>query len=168
MNLYFDTFKTPLGDMTAAATVAGALCLLDFSDCAERSDQLLRRRFGLFNRKMRANPQGIHGRMADYFAGRNARAAFDGLDLDTVGTAFQKTVWTILAEIPYGETISYSELATRAKSPRAVRAVGSANGQNPVAIIIPCHRVIAKNGSLAGYAGGVERKQKLLTLEGAL
>ncbi len=165
MNIYFDTFKTPLGQMTAAATEAGAICLFDFSDCADRSDQLLRRRFGSFDRAMRPNPQGIRDRVSDYFAGRNPATAFDKLALDTGGTPFQITIWSELRKIPYGETISYGELAERAESPRAGRAAGSANAQNPVAIIIPCHRVIAGDGALSGYAGGVARKQKLLALE---
>jgi len=165
MILYVDTFETPLGDMTAAATATGAICLLDFSDCRNRSDRLLRRRFGPFDTVSRENPQDIRDRLARYFKGEHPRTAFAGLNLDSGGTPFQKTVWTALRDIPYGETISYSELAIRAKSPRAVRAVGSANGRNPVAIVIPCHRVIAKNGTLAGYAGGVARKQKLLALE---
>ena len=168
MKLYFDTFATPLGDMTVAAMESGAICLLDFCDGQERSEALLKRRFGSFDRMERENPQGIRDRMANYFTGDTARTAFEGLHLDIHGTPFQNTVWKVLGEIPYGETISYSELARRATSPKAVRAVGSANGQNPVSIVIPCHRVIAKNGTLAGYAGGMERKQKLLALEGSL
>jgi len=168
MILYFDTVATPLGNMTAVATDTGALCLLDFSDCSEHFERLLQRRFGSFDQATRQNPQGIRERLGDYFDVRKSRTAFNGLDLDTGGTAFQQTVWKVLSEIPYGETISYSELAIRARAPRAVRAVGSANGRNPVAIIIPCHRVIAKNGALAGYAGGVDRKRQLLALEGGI
>ncbi len=168
MTLYFDTFATPLGNMTAVATDTGALCLLDFSDCSDRFERLLQRRFGSFVQAYRQNPQGIRERLADYFGTRNSHTAFNGLDLDIGGTAFQQNVWKVLKEIPYGETISYSELATRVCAPRAVRAVGSANGRNPVAIIIPCHRVIAKNGALAGYAGGVERKRQLLALESGI
>jgi len=168
MKLYFDTITTPLGDMTAVAMESGAICLLDFRDCQDRSEALLKRRFASFDRAQRKNPQAIRDRMGDYFTGGNARTTFDGLLLDTDGTPFQNAVWKVLGEIPYGETISYSDLARRASSPRAVRAVGSANGQNPISIIIPCHRVIAKNGTLAGYAGGMDRKRKLLTLEGSL
>jgi len=168
MKLCFDTFASPLGDMTVAAMESGAICLLDFHDCRDRSEALLKRRFESFDRVERENPQDIRGRLANYFTDGTARTAFDGLRLDTDGTPFQNAVWKVLGEIPYGETISYSELARRVSSPRAVRAVGSANGQNPISIVIPCHRVIAKNGTLAGYAGGTVRKQKLLALEGAL
>jgi methylated-DNA-[protein]-cysteine S-methyltransferase len=97
-----------------------------------------------------------------YFAGK--RRDFD-LPLAPAGTEFQRRVWDALCNIPYGETISYAELARRVESPRACRAVGSANGSNPIAVIIPCHRVIASNGSLGGYGGGLDRKQWLLELE---
>ncbi|NQV46772.1 MAG: methylated-DNA--[protein]-cysteine S-methyltransferase [Rhodospirillaceae bacterium] len=165
MNLYFDTFKTPLGDMTAGVTEAGDICLLDFSDCRDRSDLLLQRRFGSFVEKTRQNPQGIRDRVSDYFAGRKPHTAFHKLALDTGGTPFQISIWSALRQIPYGDAISYSQLAARVSAPRAARAAGTANGQNPVAIIVPCHRVIAKNGTLAGYAGGVWRKQWLLDHE---
>ncbi len=168
MIIHFDSFTTPLGGMTVAATETGAICLLDFSDCRDRSDMLLHRRFGAFDRAVRPNPQGVRDRLADYFAGRDPATAFDKLVLDSGGTPFQKAVWTALRQIPYGQTISYSELAAMTPSPGAVRAAGGANGRNPVAIIIPCHRVIAKNGGLSGYAGGTGRKRRLLTLEGSL
>jgi len=98
-----------------------------------------------------------------YFAGE--LRAFD-LELTTVGSPFQRSVWHALADIPYGETISYGELARRIGNPRAVRAVGRANGANPIAIVLPCHRVIGSNGTLTGYGGGLDRKAKLLALEG--
>jgi methylated-DNA-[protein]-cysteine S-methyltransferase len=100
-----------------------------------------------------------------YFAGE--LDAFD-LDLDPQGTPFQRRVWDELRRIPFGETISYSELARRLGDPKLVRAVGVANGRNPISIVIPCHRVIGADGSLTGYAGGLPRKQLLLELEGAL
>ena len=86
--------------------------------------------------------------------------------LAPAGTPFQMRVWQALRAIPYGETISYLDLALRVESPRAFRAVGQANGHNPISIIVPCHRVIATDGSLGGYGGGLERKRKLLELEG--
>jgi methylated-DNA-[protein]-cysteine S-methyltransferase len=98
----------------------------------------------------------------EYFAGR--RKHFD-LDLAPEGTEFQKRVWERLLEIPYGETISYGTLATRIGNPKASRAVGLANGSNPIAIVIPCHRVIGSNGTLTGYGGGLPIKEKLLSLE---
>lgn len=99
-----------------------------------------------------------------YFAGQ--REHFE-VTLAPLGTPFQREVWQALQRIPYGTTCSYAELAQRIGRPRAVRAVGTANGANPIAIIVPCHRVIGSNGTLTGYAGGVERKQQLLELEGA-
>jgi methylated-DNA-[protein]-cysteine S-methyltransferase len=100
--------------------------------------------------------------LEEYFAGRRKR--FDVV-LDVTGTAFQQSVWRELARIPYGETRSYAQIAQRVGSPRAVRAVGTANGRNPVSIIVPCHRVIASSGKLAGYAGGLSVKETLLALE---
>lgn len=100
-----------------------------------------------------------------YFAGK--RRQFE-VRLAPRGTAFQQQVWQALQRIPYGTTCSYSDLANEIDRPRAVRAVGTANGANPISIIIPCHRVIGRDGSLTGYAGGLPRKQLLLELEGAL
>jgi methylated-DNA-[protein]-cysteine S-methyltransferase len=100
--------------------------------------------------------------LREYFAGR--RSDFD-LPLAPQGTAFQKTVWDRLQEIPYGETISYGELAKRVGNPKASRAVGAANGQNPIPIVIPCHRVIGSNGKLTGFGGGLPTKETLLALE---
>ncbi|MFQ6575687.1 methylated-DNA--[protein]-cysteine S-methyltransferase [Pseudomonas sp. UM16] len=99
----------------------------------------------------------------EYFAG--TREQFE-VKLAPVGTPFQHEVWQALQRIPYGTTCSYGDLAQQIGRPRAVRAVGTANGANPIAIIVPCHRVIGSNGTLTGYAGGVERKQLLLELEG--
>ncbi|WP_076997324.1 methylated-DNA--[protein]-cysteine S-methyltransferase [Variovorax sp. KK3] len=103
--------------------------------------------------------------LADYFAGR--RRHFD-LPLDlSHGTAFQQAVWQALLAIPMGRTTSYGTLSSDIGSPAAVRAVGAAVGRNPISVIVPCHRVVGSNGSLTGYAGGLERKSALLTLEGA-
>lgn len=90
------------------------------------------------------------------------------MPLAAKGTPFQMQVWQALTTIPYGETWSYQDLANAIGNPKAVRAVGLANGKNPISVIVPCHRVIGKNGKLTGYAGGVERKKKLLSLEQAL
>ncbi|MFZ3206071.1 MAG: methylated-DNA--[protein]-cysteine S-methyltransferase [Pseudomonas sp.] len=100
----------------------------------------------------------------DYFAGRRRR--FE-LRLAPHGTAFQQAVWQALQRIPFGQTSSYSALAAQIARPKAMRAVGAANGANPIAVIIPCHRVIGRDGSLTGYAGGLARKALLLQLEGA-
>jgi methylated-DNA-[protein]-cysteine S-methyltransferase len=104
----------------------------------------------------------VREQLGEYFAGQ--RRTFD-LALEMLGTPFQQRVWSALAEIPYGETVSYGELACRLGNPNAVRAVGLANGRNPISVIIPCHRVIGANGDLTGYGGGLERKRLLLELE---
>jgi len=100
--------------------------------------------------------------LGEYFAGR--RTAFD-LPLDLQGTPFQRQAWLALAEIPYGETVSYAEQAVRLGRPAAVRAVGAANGRNPVPIVLPCHRVVGSDGSLTGFGGGLDVKRALLDLE---
>lgn len=104
----------------------------------------------------------VRAQLEAYFAGH--LRTFD-LHLDGAGTPFQRKVWAGLCEIPYGETISYGELARRIGQPTASRAVGLANGQNPISIVVPCHRVIGANGSLTGYGGGIERKRWLLAHE---
>lgn len=103
--------------------------------------------------------------LEEYFKGE--RREFD-LKLSTSGTVFQETVWKELARIPYGRTLSYRELAAKIKSPKAVRAVGTANGRNPLSIVVPCHRVIAADGTLGGYGGGLSIKEQLLRLEKAM
>ena len=107
----------------------------------------------------------LQEQLTAYFAGR--LDTFD-VRLAVTGTPFQQRVWAALAEIPYGQTWSYSELAEHVGTPRAVRAVGLANGKNPVSIVVPCHRVVGKGGSLTGYGGGLTRKQQLLDLERAV
>ena len=112
-----------------------------------------------------ALPYPVAEQLDSYFAGH--LRSFD-LPLHPQGTAFQRKVWAALLEIPYGETISYLELARRIGNPSSVRAVGLANGKNPLPIVVPCHRVIGSNGSLVGYASGLPIKRALLNLEGAL
>ena len=130
-----------------------------------------------FRRKMPTQPEEPRGaasqppfvetirQLEEYFRGE--RTEFD-LPLELDGTRFQTETWRALEAIPYGETISYAELARRVGNPKAVRAVGTANGANPLPIVIPCHRVIGSNGKLTGYGGGLDIKQQLLTLEGVL
>lgn len=109
------------------------------------------------------NPQGLTERILNYFAGDFGAIA--ALPVEAGGTSFQREVWSALREIPCGSTISYGKLAERIGRPAAVRAVGLANGANPVAVVVPCHRVIGSNGSLTGYGGGIERKRWLLDHE---
>lgn len=148
---------TPLGTMTA--TFCGpALASLAFVDAQATSP---------------AQPSGdaaaslaaLRTALDAYFAGRGTR--FD-VPLAPAGTAFQQAVWKALRDIPYGATASYAEIARRIGRPRAVRAVGAANARNPIAIIVPCHRVIGADGTLTGYAGGLERKRALLALESGI
>jgi len=103
--------------------------------------------------------------LAEYFAGK--RTTFD-LPLAPVGSEFQQRVWREIARVPYGRTISYGELARRAGAPGQARAAGAATGRNPLGVVVPCHRILGADGSLTGYAGGLERKRGLLELEGAL
>lgn len=116
------------------------------------------------DRKSRTILQMAAEQLTEYFKGQ--RKQFN-LPLAPNGTDFQKKVWSVLSQIPYGKTFSYSEVALRIANAKAVRAVGSANGKNPLSIIVPCHRVIAADGSLGGYAGGLDKKGKLLQLEKA-
>ncbi|WP_416191562.1 methylated-DNA--[protein]-cysteine S-methyltransferase [Neisseria sp. CCUG12390] len=157
-------FHTPLGDMLACATEQG-LCLLEFvgSRRIEREQQdlshLLQRRFVFgTNRHIEQTETEI----GEYFQG--ARQRFD-VALHMPADAFRQTVWAALREIPYGETTHYQALAERIGRLDAVRAVAAANGANRVSIIVPCHRVIGKDGSLTGYGGGLQRKQRLLEHE---
>lgn len=156
--------ETTLGPVTAAVR-DGRLVALAFSDRWPQTAGRLRRRFGDCDER-RADPIGLRTRLARYFDGD--LRAFDGVVLDPGGTDFQRSVWNALGEIPAGSTTSYSNLARRIGAPSAVRAVGAANGANPIWLIIPCHRAIGANGALTGYAGGLERKRWLLRHEGAL
>ncbi|MDO4879537.1 MAG: methylated-DNA--[protein]-cysteine S-methyltransferase [Neisseria sp.] len=160
-------FPTPLGDMVACATGQG-ICLLEFvgSRRIGREQQDLQR---LLNLPLRVGGN-IHleqcaDELREYFSG--GRTTFE-VALHTPGTPFQNTTWQALRQIPYGETVSYREQATRMGKPSAVRAVANANGQNRISIIIPCHRVIGADGSLTGYGGGLQRKQWLLEHEGGM
>ena len=103
-----------------------------------------------------------HNQLDQYFAG--SRKRFE-LPLEPNGTSFQRAVWNAIAQVPWGETLTYAELASRAGRPGSARAAGAATGRNPLSIIVPCHRIVGSDGSLTGYAGGLDRKQKLLALE---
>ena len=161
-----DRLTTPIGVLIIVADDAGKLRAIDWTDYEARLDLLLRRHYGEVALRPTANPHGLTQRMARYFAGD--LAAIDGLPGATNGTAFQRAVWQALRGIPCGTTLSYGTLARRIGQPAAVRAVGLANGANPISIVVPCHRVIGSDGSLTGYGGGIERKRWLLRHEGAL
>ena len=156
--------ETPLGTMVAGATDQG-VCLLEFADRPMLPTQLKRVEARLGSKPTPGDHRylrTLEEQLADYFAGE--RKDFD-IPLVLAGTDFQERVWRCLLEVPYGRTISYDELARRAGSPGGSRAAGGANGDNRIAIVVPCHRVIRANGDLGGYGGGIRRKQRLLDLE---
>ncbi|AIQ10817.1 methylated-DNA--[protein]-cysteine S-methyltransferase [Paenibacillus durus] len=147
---------------------ADGLCRLSFQHDTEQTAKAWLDRYapgsGVADDMRPFEEWGVIRRLEDYFAGR--RPDFRELPLDLRGTAFQRQVWTALADIPYGAVITYAELAERIGRPKAMRAVGAANGRNPLPVFLPCHRVIGANGTLTGYAGGLRLKQELLELEG--
>ena len=155
---------TPIGRLRLAAH-EGALVALHFGDRPDTLVRDLERRFGPCAVTDHPDPAGAVTRLRAYFAGD--LRALDAIPADPGGTPFQRKVWDELRRIPVGTTVSYSELARRVGVPGTVRAVGTANGRNPVAVVIPCHRVIGADGSLTGYGGGLDRKQWLLAHEGA-
>jgi AraC family transcriptional regulator of adaptative response/methylated-DNA-[protein]-cysteine methyltransferase len=153
------TFDSPLGQMLIAATSKG-ICRLTFDD----SEDSLRRLFP--NATVVRDEGGLKELVEGALAAIERPLAAPDLPIDVAGTAFQEAVWRELRKIPAGETRSYAEIAAAIGQPKAVRAVGTANGDNHVAVLIPCHRVIRSDGSLGGYAGGLDRKRKLLAAEG--
>lgn len=159
---------TPIGELRIVADDEGNLRAVDWADHEPRMLRLLRLHYGTNGYKLEPSqsPNEETAAMRRYFAGD--LAALDKLAVKTGGTEFQRTVWSALRTIPVGSTMSYAELATRIGRPAAVRAVGLANGANPVGVVVPCHRVIGANGSLTGYGGGVERKAWLLRHEGCV
>ncbi len=154
---------TPVGPMTLGATDTTAV-LADFSERRMMPAQLaaVRRRIGPLREADSPMLDRMEAQLTEFFDG--SRTAFD-LPIEMPGSAFQERVWTELRRIPHGETISYRELARRVDAPSAPRAVGNANGANRLAIIVPCHRVIAAGGGLGGYGGGLVAKRRLLDLE---
>lgn len=158
-----DRIETPIGTMTLLAR-DGSLLLLEFTDVDQRIDNEIKRRFGDCEIIPADDPFGLSSRVRAYFDGD--LQAIDDIPTDGGGTDFQRRVWAELKRIPCGVTISYGELARRLGDRNAMRAVGLANGRNPIAVVVPCHRVIGADGSLTGYGGGIERKKWLLAHEG--
>jgi len=155
-------FECPIGTITVAVH-DGRLCALNFADYRPAQVRWLERRFGAITFQPAPDPIGIITALTAYFGGD--LAAFDTIELDAGGTPFQARVWSELRTVPAGRPVSYAELATRIGSPRAVRAVGAANGRNPISIVVPCHRVIGSDRRLVGYGGGLDRKRWLLRHE---
>lgn len=168
LQLLLDRLATPIGELLIVADRTGKLRTIDWTDHEARMRLLLDRQYGrsAYTIGTAHDPGGLTRAMRAYFKGDIA--AIDGLPVETAGTPFQRSVWYALRRIKPGRTISYAELARRIGRPRAVRAAGLANGQNPISIVVPCHRVIGSDGSLTGYGGGLPRKQWLLEHEGAL
>ncbi|MBZ5607052.1 MAG: methylated-DNA--[protein]-cysteine S-methyltransferase [Acidobacteriia bacterium] len=163
--LHYHEFESPLGRILFASD-GQSICMLDFAGCEQRTEMLLARRYGDVQFRRGSDPLNLKPLLRDYFNGR--LHALDHVPVNTGGTAFQQQVWKALRTIPAGETRSYGQLAVQVRRPKASRAVGHANSLNPVAIIVPCHRVIGASSALTGYAGGLERKRWLLQHEGAL
>ena len=163
MQLTLARHASPVGDILLVTDAQAVLRALDFADYEERMRRLLARHYGRFELTEGAAPAPITDALDRYFAGDTT--ALDALPVATAGTDFQRTVWAALRTIPAGATTGYGALAAKIGKPGAARAVGLANGLNPIGIVVPCHRVIGANGTLTGYAGGVERKKWLLEHE---
>ena len=165
MRLALDRLDSPAGPIVVVAH-AGGLVAVDFGEPEDRLWAMLRRRFGSIEVEPAADPLGATSALRAYLAGR--LDAIDALPVDAGGTPFQQVCWAALRTIPAGTTWSYRQLALAIGRPSAMRAVGLANGANPVGIVVPCHRVIGADGSLTGYGGGLPRKRWLLEHEGVL
>jgi methylated-DNA-[protein]-cysteine S-methyltransferase len=165
LQFLIDRVDTPIGEMLIVADHDGNLRASDWTDHEARMRRLLRLHYGEngFRLEPTRNPHGLTVAIGRYFAGD--LTAIDNLPVETAGTPFQREVWRALRRITCGTTVSYAKLAERIGQPTAVRAVGLANGSNPVGVVLPCHRVIGSNGSLTGYGGGIERKRWLLEHE---
>ncbi len=168
MILGFRTVESPLGPLHLVATDRALVGLEFVGSRREREalDARLAKRLGPHELRERADPAGAASRLVRYFAGECG--ALDEQAVALHGTDFQVAVWHALRRIPAGDTCTYAQLAARIGRPTARRAVGAANGANPIALFVPCHRVIAADGTLWGYAGGLERKRWLLAHEGAI
>ena len=161
-----DRLDTPIGTALLVTDAKGALRALDWEDYEPRMRQLLRLQYGDAVLQNAPASDHIKAALKAYFAGE--LASLDSIEWRVAGTAFQRKVWTALRTIPVGTTTSYGALAAQLDMPAAVRAVGHANGSNPISIVVPCHRVIGANGSLTGYGGGLQRKRWLLQHEGVV
>jgi methylated-DNA-[protein]-cysteine S-methyltransferase len=164
--LFLDRLPSPIGAMLVVHDPQERLRAIEFHDCEARLMKLLRIHYGERPLQERRAPAVIRDALARYFAGD--LHAIDRIEVATMGTQFQRDVWATLRTIGAGATMSYGALAARIGRPKAVRAVGAANGSNPISVVVPCHRVIGADASLTGYGGGIERKRWLLAHEGAV
>ncbi|MCE8033357.1 methylated-DNA--[protein]-cysteine S-methyltransferase [Billgrantia tianxiuensis] len=163
MQLWLDLLPSPVGELSLVSDEQGALRALEFDSNDERLHRLLGRHYREYRLAKGRASALVREALEAYFAGDPSH--LDAVPVATGGTEFQRLVWQALRRIPAGTTISYGELAARIGRPGASRAVGLANGANPVSIVVPCHRVIGANGTLTGYGGGLARKRWLVEHE---
>jgi methylated-DNA-[protein]-cysteine S-methyltransferase len=159
-----DRLQTPIGVALLVTDSGGVLRALDWEDYAPRMKELLRLQYGAVVLSEARAPKDLRAALTGYFKGDLDRLT--AIEWRVAGTPFQQKVWHALPKIPAGTTTSYGALAAKLKAPNAMRAVGHANGSNPISVVIPCHRLIGANGSLIKYGGGLERKRWLLQHEG--
>lgn len=161
LNIDYEFYSTPVGEILVASTSRG-ICCIELADNHDEALQLLCKRFAKSFQRM------CHTEYHDWalrFFSKNERRSSDEIVLHLYGTNFQIEVWSALLEIPFGKTSNYSEIAKAINNPKALRAVGTAIGRNPVAILIPCHRVLRSDGGIGGYYWGIEKKKILLEWE---
>ena len=163
--LRLDRLATPIGEALIVTDEEGYLRALDWADCEPSMARLLRLHYGSAVPEPGAAPGNVKRLLRSYFEGELGCLA--AIEWRTAGTPFQRSVWTGLTTIAPGRTLSYGALAAKLGCPKSVRAVGLANGANPISVVVPCHRVIGADGSLTGYGGGIERKRWLLDHENA-
>lgn len=168
LRLLEDKIATPLGPLWVICDEQYHLRAVEWEEHSNRMETLLDIHYRAegFERVAASNPNGLSQKLADYFSGD--LSVIESLPTATAGTPFQRQVWQALRTIPCGQVMHYGQLADTLGRPGAARAVGAANGSNPVSIVVPCHRVIGRNGTMTGYAGGVRRKEWLLRHEGYL
>lgn len=168
LTLLEDKIATPLGMLAVICDEQFRLRAVEWEEYRHRMMQLLDIHYRTEGYELREanNPGGLCQHLTDYFEGN--LSVIDNLPTATAGTPFQREVWQVLRTIPCGQVMHYGQLAEKLGRPGAARAVGAANGSNPISIVVPCHRVIGRNGTMTGYAGGVQRKEWLLCHEGYL
>lgn len=162
LKIDYGFYNTPVGEILIASTVRG-ICCIEFADNRDEALQLLYKRFAKSSQQI--HPAEFHN-LALRFFDKDGRLSSDEIVLHLYGTDFQMEVWRALLEIPFGKTSTYSDIAKAINNPRALRAVGTAIGRNPVAILVPCHRVLRSDGGIGGYYWGIEKKKILLEWEG--
>ena len=166
MNFSLDRLPTPIGALLIVFDDEERLRALDWDDYEPRMRRLLRLQYGgEIELRESGAPKRMRESLNAYFAGDFS--ALDSIAVETGGTVFQRKLWAALRGIPSGQTSTYASLAQKIGTPKAVRAVGAANGANPISIVLPCHRVIGSDQRITGYGGGLDRKRWLLTHEGA-